>query len=87
MLDENSCKRPGCGNPRPLHKGHGHKPYCSKPCRLWHRAFVGFNENGAAPGRDSATDAVLFAGLLALNLDIGASPVLRELFETYGQAA
>lgn len=87
MTTRRVCRRPGCGRECPPQGGsRGRKPYCNVLCARWHRAFLAFNENGAAPGRDSATDAVLFAGLLSLGLNDGTAPVVFELTEAYRRA-
>jgi hypothetical protein len=83
MPDYRACRRPGCSRECPPQKNRGRKPYCNVFCARWHRAFLAFNESGAAPGRDDTTDAVLFAGLLSLGLNDGTAPVVFELAEAY----
>lgn len=81
------CRRAGCMRPRLARTDQrGPRPYCGMWCRLYDLAYTAFSEGGPMTGRDADTDAVLFAGILALGIaDPRSKPVLKELHEIYGR--
>lgn len=82
------CRRIGCTRPRLARtEQRGPRPWCGTWCRKFDCAFTAFAQGGAALDRDADTDALLFAGILALGvMDPRSKATLNELWNAYGKA-